>query len=79
MVSAATEPQDNRARMGAWSVAELAHFLEQGDLHGPAKHLRTNGVRGADLLHMDAHALVSDVGLTKFAARRVLSVRDAFF
>ena len=65
--------------MGAWSVAELAHFLEQGDLHGPAKRLRSNGVRGADLLHMDAHALVSDVGLTKFADNRVLSVRDAFF
>lgn len=79
MVSAATEPQDNRARMGAWSVAELARFLEQRDLHGPAKHLRANGVRGADLLHMDARALVSDLGLTKFAARRVLSVRDAFF
>ena len=65
--------------MGAWSVAELAHFLEERDLQGPAKHLRTNGVRGADLLHMDAHALVSDVGLTKFAASRILAVRDAFF
>ena len=30
-------------------------------------------------MHMDAHALVSDVGLTKFADNRVLSVRDAFF
>ena len=50
----------------------------QHDLHGPAKHLRTNGVRGADLLGMDIRTLVSDLGLTRFAASRVISVRDAF-
>ena len=61
-----------------WSVAELTQFLEQKDLHGPAKHLRANGVRGVDLLNTDAHALVSEVGFTKFAASRVVSVRDAF-
>ena len=61
-----------------WSVAELTQFLEQKDLRGLAKHLRANGVRGVDPLNMDAHALVSEVGLTKFAASRVVSVRDAF-
>ena len=74
----AAELQDGRATMSAWSVVQLSDFLEQRDLHGPAKHLRTNGVRGADLLGMDMRTLVSDVGLTRFAASRVLSVRDAF-
>ena len=76
--SIAAELQDGRATMNAWSVAQLSEFLEQHDLHGPAKHLRTNGVRGADLLGMDIRTLVSDVGLTRFAASRVISARDAF-
>ena len=59
-------------------MAQLSDFLEQEDLHGPAKHLRANGVRGADLLRMNIQTLVADVGLTRFAAARVISVRDAF-
>ena len=53
------ETQDNRATMLAWSVAQRSDFLEQPDLHLPATHLRTNGVRGADLLRMDEGTLVS--------------------
>ena len=40
--------------------------------------MRTNGVRGADLLGIDTRTLVSDAELNRFAARRVLSARDAF-
>ena len=76
--SVAAELQDEHATMEAWSVAQLSDFLEQEDLHGPAKHLRANGVRGADLLRMNIQTLVADVGLTRFAAARVISVRDAF-
>ena len=56
----------------------MSEFLEQRDLHGPAKHLRTNGVRGEDLLSMDVGALISAVGLTRFAAGRIVFTRDAF-
>ena len=35
-------------------------------------------VRGADLLRKNIQTLVADVGLTRFAAARVISVRDAF-
>ena len=70
--------EDKRATMEAWSVNRLAQFLEEHDLHGPAKHLRTNGVRGADLLNMSVSSLVSEVGLTRFAASRTISARDAF-
>ena len=69
---------DKYAVMNAWSVGQLAHFPEEHDLHGPAKHLRTNGVRGADFLKMGVKTLVSDVGLSRFAASRAISARDAF-
>ena len=61
-----------------WSVVELSQFLDDDDLEGPAKILRANGVRGQDLLSMDLATLVGDVGLTRFAARRVLESRDLF-
>ena len=74
----APELEDKRATMRAWSVSRLAQFLEEHDLHGPAKHLRTNGVRGVDLLNMSVNSLVSEVGFTRFAASRTISARDAF-
>ena len=76
--SALPELEDKRAVMNAWSVGQLAHFLAEHDLHGPAKHLRTNGVRGADFLNMGVQTSVSDVGLSRFAASRAISARDAF-
>ena len=77
-ISAVPEVEDKRAIMAEWSVGQLVHFLEEHDLHGPAKHLRTNGVRGADLLSMDVNSLVAEVGLTRFAAARIVACRDAF-
>ena len=74
----APELEDKRAIMGAWSTSRLAQLLEEHDLHGPAKHLRTNGVRGVDLLNMSVASLVSEVGLTRFAAGRTIAARDAF-
>ena len=76
--SVAVESQNGRATMNAWSVAQLSDFPEQHDLHGPAKHSRTNGVHDADTLGMDIHTLVSDVGLSRLAASRVSSARGAF-
>jgi len=76
--SVAVESQGERATMNAWSVAQLSDFLEQHNLHGPAKHSRTNGVRGTDTLGMDINTLVSDVGLSRLAASRVSSARGAF-
>ena len=71
--------QDKHATFSAWSVAQVSEFLEQHDLHGPAKRLRANAARDADLLSMDTGTLVSAVGLTHFAACRVIAARDSFF
>ena len=71
-------PPNCHAMFAAWSVGELAHFLDGDDLEGPSRTLRANGVRGQDLLSMDLCTLVADVGLTQFAAKRVLQSRDLF-
>lgn len=75
---AATQREDARATMGSWSVAEVCAFLERYDLDGPCKTLRGSGVRGKDLLEVDQKTLISEVGLTLFAAKRVLEARESF-
>ena len=68
----------NQDRMKAWSVGETVRFFEEEDLEGPAKLLLASGVRGVDLLQLTAESLVSDVGLTRFVARRVVEARNLF-
>ena len=73
--SAPPELEDKRATMSAWSASRLAQFLDEHDLHGPAKHFRTNGARGVDLLNMSVNSLAPEVGLTRFAASRTIARR----
>ena len=61
-----------------WCVAEVCDFLERADLHGPAQVCRQNGVAGADLLELTEAGLQTDLRFTPFAARKIVTVRDAF-
>ena len=64
--------------MEAWGVASLARSLAVADLEGPAGVLRANGVRGMDLCQMSAADIEEELGLSRFAARRVCRWRDEF-
>ena len=63
--------------MSAWSVSEVAHWLEGLDMVGPAMPLQAQGVNGEDLLNIhDAEEFCRDLKVTPFVARKVLSLRD---
>ena len=67
-----------RERMSAWSVGEVAAFLRDKDLAGPAAYLADNGVNGEDLYNINLETLTQDLRCTPFAARKVLHVRNSF-
>ena len=68
-----------RDEISSWSVAALADFLCQNDMHGPATSLRTAGVNGADLLAFQSAAeMASDLRLPTFTARKLLQLRDNY-
>ena len=67
-----------RAAMAAWSVSELAAWLSSRDLAGPAAQLRQQGVAGEDFVSMTVDGLVKEVGLSSFAAKKLVRLRDAF-
>ena len=71
--SAPPKLEDKRATVSAWSASRLAQFLDEHDLHGPAKHFRICGVRGVDFRSMSVSLLVAEVGLTRFAASRTIA------
>ena len=52
--------------------------MKEVDLEGPAQICHASGVAGADLLSLSAEALVHDVRLTPFVARKVVAAREAF-
>ena len=64
--------------MKTWTVDNVVAFARARDLAGPAAALFSNAVNGLDLLALDLDTLVNDARLTPFAARKVLSARDAF-
>ena len=64
--------------MFRWTVAEVTSVVEQCDVSGNAAHLLGNGFNGADLVNSTGSALVSDLRLTTFAARKILAARDTF-
>ena len=71
--------QSPEARMVEFTVQEGASFFEARDASALARVLEQNGVNGADLVMFTlANDLVQDLHLTPFAARKVLSLRDAF-
>ncbi len=58
-----------------WGVAELAQFLRAQDLWAVARIFEGNDVNGADFMEFTEEALVRDLKLTQFLARKVLRVR----
>ena len=63
--------------MAAWCVSEVARWLEGSDMSGPASILRSQGVNGEDLVSFETAVQFShDVGLSMFAARKILRLRD---
>ena len=64
--------------MAAWSVNELARFLEERDLAGLAKHLAAQGVNGSDFAALTFDEFVGDVRVTPFAAKKLVATREAF-
>ena len=64
--------------MQTWSVKQLISFLKGADLEGPGVAFYNNGAAGADFLAMPMETLTNDLGLSAFAARKVLAARSAF-
>ena len=63
--------------MASWCVSEVARWLEGGDMSGPARILQSQGVSGEDLVSFQTAAQFShDVGLSMFAAQKILRLRD---
>ena len=79
-VGAALPPTHSpEARMVEFTVHEVASFFEARDASALARVLEHNGVNGADLaMFTSVEELVQDLHFTPFAARKVLSLRDAF-
>ena len=66
-------------KMASWIVDELAEFLADEDLRGPAEDLRKAGVSGTDFLAWGTAAeLQVDLRLAPFTARKLLATRDAY-
>ena len=76
--AAVAPPQRPEVSMAAWSADEVVTFVKGRDVAGPAAVLGASGVNGSDLLAIDQDALVRDVRLTPFGARKVLKARDEF-
>ena len=63
----------------SWTVDEVASFFCFQDAQGLANILSRNSVDGRDLCDFpSAGGLVKDLGLTLFAARKVLRLRDGY-
>ena len=79
---AASPPMPAPARedvVASWTVDEVASFFCFQDAEGLANTLSRNSVDGRDLCDFpSAEGLVKDLGLTLFAARKVLRLRDAY-
>ena len=66
-----------RAPMQAWCVSDVSEWLQSSDMSGPAAVMQAQGVNGEDLIGFHtAIELSRDVGLSLFAARKVLRLRD---
>ena len=71
-------PGSARQGQRRWSVADVSAFFESKDAVGLATTLSANSVQGKDLLLLTADDLVADLRMTRFGARKALSLRDAF-
>ena len=71
-------PQTPEEKMRSWCVKEVANFLRNADLEGPASTCEVNGVAGQDLFELSAIRFREELRLTPFAAEKVVSARNAF-
>ena len=62
----------------AVSGDELAAFLTERDMQGPAAHLRSNGVSGEDFLGFSENDLREQLRVLPFVAAKLLLVRRTF-
>ena len=67
-----------RERLVACSARDLRELLEAQDMHGPASHLFSQSVNGADLLALTEKELVDEVRVTPFVAKKLLKAREKF-
>ena len=78
VVSQSTPTETREVMMRRWLAKDVSTFLQKADLEGPAATLFSNGFSGADLFDYGVTALVTDLRLSTFAARKVIAARDAF-
>ena len=68
-----------REKMASWTVDELADFLADEDLQGPADAFKNAGVNGADFLAWaTATELQADLRIAPFTAKKLIATRDAY-
>ena len=67
------ETPEGKARCQAWSVDDVAEYLNRLSLGHVSDKFRENGVDGAYLLELDECDLVNELGLTKLQARKIKS------
>jgi hypothetical protein len=75
----AEQPPSRREALGALTVEEVVSFLESQDAAGLGGVVRLNAVNGRDWLQMtDWQEVVGELNMSKFAAKKFLSLRDLF-
>ena len=52
--------------------------MEAADAEGLAAILKRNSVNGADFAALDFDGFVADLGFNRFAAKKLLALRDEF-
>ena len=68
-----------REAMESWSVRDVVQFYESKDASGLAVALDRNAVSGSDLLAFgDWQEVAAELRFTAFAAKKAISLRDAF-
>ena len=68
-----------REKMASWTVGELADFLADEDLQGPADALKNAGVNGKDFLAWaTATEAQADLRISPFTAKKLIATRDAY-
>lgn len=77
--AAVTPPTSRADTLAAWTVHEVAVFYEGRDAAGIATVFQQNAVSGSDLASFATwQVLEAELRMTPFAAKKALTLRDAF-
>ena len=71
-----SHPETAKERMASLAAKDLRSTLETLDMHGPAAHLFSQSVDGADFLTITEKTLIDDVRCTPFVAKKLLKARE---